>query len=89
MRPPCWVGGSTAFPAVYLLADAPTEAWRFKSTVETIADRRSRRAAARAERRERWLDPLVLGYGNKKLWVLGAFDATAIEEYIQAEFVSK
>lgn len=26
-----------AFPAVYLLADAPTEAWR--STVETIADR--------------------------------------------------
>lgn len=74
-----------AFPAVYLLADAPFDGWRFSSTHETRAERAAKRRAARAEMM-RHLDPLVLGYGGKKLWVLGAFDATEIEQYIKAEF---
>lgn len=67
----------TVFPAVFLLVDSPHESWSYTTMRETIRQRMAR------------LDPLILGFGAEKLWVLDAFDATAVEQYIQAEFTSK
>lgn len=72
------------FEDIYLLAEAPLETWVH------VQNRKTRRELAK----ERWdrlaaLDPIVLGFGAKKLWVIDVFDPTPVEQYLLSEFTTK
>lgn len=61
-------------PRVYLLTEAPAEQWTIKNE---------------EKEKVRYLDPLILGHRSRLLFVIGAFDPTPVEEYVQAEFTMK
>jgi hypothetical protein len=71
------------FDSIYLLAESPTEHWTYTDVIETAADR-MRKALKNVH-----LDPLILGWRNNTLYLLGKFDPTPIETYVSEEFAHK
>lgn len=63
---------------VLLLCDAPRDAWAYR---ESRRSRAERFAEARA------LDPIIVAQVHDRLVVLGSFDPTTIEQYVAGEFV--
>lgn len=63
-------------PRVYFLAEAPFDGW-------TVDSERSPRPP-----KPRYVDPLIVGHYFDKLYVVGSFDPTPLEQYIAAEFTS-
>lgn len=63
------------FQGIYLFAETIPDQWKFTEGPRTPRD---------------WswahLDPLVLGWAHDALWVLGKFDPTPLESYVNTEF---
>jgi len=72
--------------SLFLLAETQSKEWAYDATIDHNA--RRQRKADRARRRELWLDPIIVGVRNSRMFVIDTFDPTSLEAYVASEFTS-